>query len=81
MNRKFTSLLPAKALVVLLALHSCVNNVSAQNPNQQQRPGLPPIPINGDTHILFQDIFPRLLAEKKHRMKRDSFNAGWYWSL
>jgi len=65
MNRKFTSLLPAKALVVLLALHSCVNNVSAQNPNQQQRPSLPPIPINGDTTHTLSRYFSPVAGGKK----------------
>ena len=65
MNRKFTSLLPAKALVVLLALHSCVNNVSAQNPNQQQRPSLPPIPINGDTTHTLSRYFSPVTGGKK----------------
>jgi len=65
MNRKFTSLLPFKALVVLLALHACVNNVSAQNPNQQQRPGLPPIPINGDTTHTLSRYFTPIAGGKK----------------
>ena len=59
MNRNFTSLLSGKALVVLLALHSCVGTVSAQNPNQPPRPSLPPIPINGDTtHTLSRYFIP-----------------------
>lgn len=59
MNRKCTSLLPGAAFVVLLALHSCVSTASAQNPSQQQRPSLPPIPINGDTtHTLSRHFTP-----------------------
>lgn len=59
MNKKCTSLLPGTAFVVFLALHSCVNTVSAQNPSQQQRPALPPIPINSDTtHTLTRHFTP-----------------------
>ena len=59
MNRKCTSLLPGKALVFLLSLHFCANTLSAQNPNQPQRPSLPPIPINGDTtHTLSRHFTP-----------------------
>ena len=65
MNRKCTSLLPGAAFVVLLALHSCVSTASAQNPSQQQRPSLPPIPINGDTtHTLSRHFTPAFGVKK-----------------
>jgi len=49
MNKKRLSLLPAVASLVVLGLGSCVNTILAQPSPQQQRPNLPPIPINSDT--------------------------------
>lgn len=65
MNRNFKSLLPVKAFVVWLALHSCVNSISAQNPNQPPRPSLPPIPINGDTTHTLSRYFNQVTGGKK----------------
>jgi len=59
MNRKCTSLLPGIVYIFLVVSHSCFSTVSAQNPNQQQRPTLPPIPINSDTtHTLTRNFTP-----------------------
>ena len=59
MNRKCTSSLPLTVYIVLIVLHSCISTVSAQNPNQQQRPALPPIPISSDTtHTLARHFMP-----------------------
>jgi hypothetical protein len=65
MDRKCTSLLPGTAFVVLLALYSCVSTVSAQNPSQQQRPPLPPIPITSDTTHTLSKHFTLASTAKK----------------
>ena len=59
MNRKCTTLFSRTVYIVLIILHSFISTVSAQNPNQQQRPALPPIPINSDTtHTLARHFTP-----------------------
>jgi hypothetical protein len=65
MDRKCTSLLPCTAFVVLLVLYSCVSTVSAQNPSQQQRPPLPPIPITSDTTHTLSKHFTLASTAKK----------------
>ena len=55
----------AMALVVLLGLHPCVSKVFAQGPPPQQRPALPPIPLNSDTtHTLSKYFTPASGARK-----------------
>lgn len=64
MNRKHKYLLQVTAFAVLLALQPGVS-ASAQAPAQQQRPGLPPIPITTDTtHTLSKYFMPSTSGKK-----------------
>ena len=58
MNRKHKALLPVMALAVLLVSQTIFNIATAQPPGQQ-RPPLPPIPLNSDTtHTLSKHFIP-----------------------
>lgn len=65
MNRKYKSLLPAMAFVVLLGLQSGVTTVLAQAPSQQQRATLPQIPIKSDTTHTLSKYFTPATSIKK----------------
>ncbi len=59
MNRKHPALLPVMALVILLGSQIIINTATAQPPGPQQRPPLPPIPLNSDTtHTLTKHFIP-----------------------
>lgn len=77
MNRKRRSLLPATAFAVLLGLQPGAQTASAQAPAQQQRPTLPPIPINSDTtHTLSKHFTPANSGKKAPTAK--GFIQRWW---
>ncbi|MEJ8843885.1 hypothetical protein WG954_15950 [Lacibacter sp. H375] len=70
MNRKYKSLLPVIAFVVLSFLQIITINAFAQAPGQPPRPSLPPIPIKGDTsHTLSKHFIVASPAKKTPNAK------------
>lgn len=58
MNRNYKALLPVMALAVMLVSQTVFSTAAAQPPGQQ-RPALPPIPLNSDTtHTLSKHFIP-----------------------